>query len=1398
MKKLLFLFILMLTPALANAVDNQQESLYGEWRLVGWYDGGIWFEVDTNYVSHHHMSIEIKDKEEGYTMAYSMVNEIFVGLLTLNGNEMIFDGEYRGVSTKVLGTLNENLFFEDHICDIKFYQLEGKQLKLYYTDNDYFVFTKDFDDSQNLPYAWYNGVPDPYVAEVMSVTDEEVTVNTLHSPSYASSYVRHPTPTSQVVCHFAASDLATLSFEVGDKIAFKIVKHKRIEGKREFLLKVEPCKGSEYMTNKAGMMHKDNRMGWMIVDVDRGALSGVSYLYPMKTLPETYQKEGLSVIFSGDLYPTWLPPTVVIGGSDFYYVSIDAIEPDSQVESVPIDEAHFPDSAFRARLIGHFDWAADSVLTKTEAKWVRSLDFSDRDIKNLKGIEYFTNLIDLRFSGKNLEEVDLSKNTELVFLKIENTKLSSIDLSNNLKLNYFSLKYNLLNAIDLSKNTELGEFYLNGNQLTSLDLTGLKKLAYIDISCNHIKGKEMDKLIASLSSESPKLFYVINTSDSKEENVVTKSQVAALQAKGWKVYQWNNGRSSTYLGSDPTDEYHPLIEEGKVWTYHYQGFNGREFNVGRVIDGDTIIGGLTYKKIYDKIGGQYQYALREEGKKIYIVHPHYETASLLYDFGKNAGDVIDELEHPLIVASVDTIDIDGVKFRRMRVQDAGQPVEKWSNDLINMYNFWIEGVGSESLLETSIREPGNAYNLLSCQINGRVYTQQELLGIVSNSTPQDDYRPFVVVGKKWDMIRSDFDGDYHHINYRLTNEKVEKAGKTYLKMYRREGYSAVADDERLLREENRKVYIFDPDLQKEFLLFDYSLKAGDTYETYSYDEQKMVSYKVVSVRNFTEGPESIRYDYDEERDSMITQRRYLRKWTVCRTDDNSIQKTWIESVGSLEGPLANLYARPISFKDDLAYVEDNYYYYYLPFSFHNEFSHVHGCNLPTGAEDYKEDDERHKLTYELEGNRLHVYGKAFTQCGPNNYAYFYEKKTDDPLVNKIQFVIQEAEPMADCMALHATNFYVPGFDPNMNYIVIDNQGEEHPVINKTPQMDYRPLVEEGKVWKVGTIPTALDSPVQVVDYYYFDGDTIIGEKTCKQMMCQRYVSPNYSNEYWTPRPSLTKVGAWYEEDKKVYSFDERQQTMTLKYDFSLEANDTLHFLNEDGFPPFIIGPKQIGGLEGFKGVYREIMIGKDMHNTIWLEGVGVRDAPFRNAYDPRADLVPEFLISCTVGDEVIYLNDRYEDGATPESMGARKNRFDFTHTIKTKPKAPIRRGEELPLYGEYNDLQLGINLDPLDDAYLVNITDVSGKVVYEKAVNAGNIVGLNIDISAYEKGHYTVNVENSRESFTGQFDAQTTGIKAITNNKKEIRTDIYNLQGQRLSSLQKGLNIVNGQKIYVK
>ena len=657
---------------LASADDNQQESLYGEWRLVGWNDEGNWFEVDTNYVSHRHLSIEIK---EDYVEAYSMVNQIIVGQVTFNGNEMIFGGEWRGFSTMVGCNMMENLFFEDHICDIKSYQLGGNLLKLYYTDNDYFVFTSDFDDSEEHFYEWKDGVADPYIGEVTAMSNVEVEVKPIQCPGYAIFYSHTVPPTSSSdICRFAASDLADQSFEVGDKIAFRIVQYKRlkVEKGKEYQLKVESCKGSGNATDRTGTMHNDRRMGWIIIDDEVSEGKTGTYYYPLKNLFE-FLTEGQRVRFSGELYPAWKTPWDSTGSCDCYYLSIDAL--------------------------------------------------------------------------------------------------------------------------------------------------------------------------------------------------------------------------------------------------------------------------------------------------------------------------------------------------------------------------------------------------------------------VGNGT-EDDYRPFV---------------------------------------------------------------------------------------------------------------------------------------------------------------------------------------------------------------------------------------------------------------------------------------------------------------------------EEGKVWKLGD---ESGNPVKRVEYYYFDGDTIIDGKTCKQMMCQRYVSPGFSDA----APSLTKVGAWYEEDQKVYRYYARDKQFRLWYDFSADANDTLQIYEDH--PPYIISPRKTGGIKGFKGIYRDVMMtyeGELLNYNIstWMEGVGNIAGPIYCVYIGE-ELYKDFLMSCTVGDEVIYLNDEYEDGATPEAL-ARKDRIDFTHTIKIKPKSrTAREAEAKSLYGEYNSQQLGINLNSLDEAYQVSITDEAGKTVYEKTVNAGSIVGLNIDISAYAKGRYTVTVENSNESFTGEIDTRTTGIEDNVRIEKLKSESIYNLQGQRISSLRKGLNIVSGRKIFVK
>ena len=349
--------------------------------------------------------------------------------------------------------------------------------------------------------------------------------------------------------------------------------------------------------------------------------------------------------------------------------------------------------------------------------------------------------------------------------------------------------------------------------------------------------------------------------------------------------------------------------------------------------------------------------------------------------------------------------------------------------------------------------------------------------------------------------------------------------------------------------------------------------------------------------------------------------------------------------------------------------------------------------------------------------------------------------------------------------------------------------------NDDTNLAYRPMIEDDKVWKVGAIVSG--NPVQWVQYYYLDGDTIIDGKTCKQMMRQRFVSPDYAaaNEI-SQENSLKYVGAWYEENKKVYFYSATNKQMKMLYDFSLEDNGTFQM---DGLT-YVVGPRQTGGIEGFKGVYRDIkqVDGESIYRCApWLEGVGViYGSPRGNVFNVELAEPMWNLMACYVGDEVIYLNDALEDGATPEGAEAR-NRFDFTHTIKNQPKAPMRGEAEASIYGEYSELQLSIHLDPLDDAYLVRITDESGKAVYEKNINAGTIVGLNIDISGYAKGRYTVTVENSRESFTGVFEAQMTGID-LTPTLSKGEGVIYNLQGQRIRSLQKGLNIVNGRKVYVK
>ncbi len=730
-----------------------------------------------------------------------------------------------------------------------------------------------------------------------------------------------------------------------------------------------------------------------------------------------------------------------------------------------------------------------------------------------------------------------------------------------------------------------------------------------------------------------------------------------------------------------------------------------------------------------------------------------------------------------------TLDGNEMHFDVEKVMTTQVCCDAWENNFFEKHLIYIK----------SYQLDGNLLRLYYTDNDYFVFTKD-----FDDSEEQNDYIPFVELGKLWHVVNNPTNPNVPcRIQRFKMNHEVERDGKTYVNL---EPFDDIVPDTifpeaGLFREENRRVYKYEGG--RDVMLYDFSLKEGDTF-TYEYETGLTVNCKVLKQGWLEDGPEIMTY---------ADEYRKLRTWTIG-IDNGSGEYieavTWIEGIGKLR----NMFYRPdhIGIMSCLAYVErdmnkvDFSKNAYLPFSFYNMYGPVYGCNLPKGAEDNMEEAYCHQLNYEQERDCLHVYGKVILNCASkNHYAYFIEESTEDPLVRKLHLQIEYvgSGELATCVSLFNTDFYVSGLNPNINYIIVDNIGEEHPVINKTPQDEYRPFVEDNKVWQVGDNS---GNPVRRVEYYYFEGDTIINGKTCKQMMCQRYVAPDHPDyAIISQLPPLSYVGAWYEEDQKVYFCNAANNQFKLMYDFSLNANDTL-WVNND-YPPYIVGPRQTGGINGFKGVYRDVMMcgeGVNTYNTTWLEGVGGIDGPMVNLYYGKEGHML-FLMACIVDDEVLYFNDEYEDGATPaDIIGARKQRFDFTHTIKEKPKTRTRIGDEQTLYGEYNEHQLNINLNPINDAYMVSITDESGNAVYEKAINAGSIVGLNIDISKYPEGNYTVTVENGNESFTGEFKSQLTGIEEVRSKKIEAKGHIYNLQGQRLRSLQKGLNIVNGKKVFIK
>lgn len=155
--------------------------------------------------------------------------------------------------------------------------------------------------------------------------------------------------------------------------------------------------------------------------------------------------------------------------------------------------------------------------------------------------------------------------------------------------------------------------------------------------------------------------------------------------------------------------YNTFLKEGKVWHYHHNNyFAGQSYNFSLFISGDTLIDGKQYKKIVRDQLSNYQYALREENGKVFIVSGS-QPSKLLYDFTKKEGETVtsDYWNASLLVEKIDTVKTGTHYFRRFHLR------QNETDEAVT----WVEGIGGEYELSVTVPLTGGTERFLSCELN---------------------------------------------------------------------------------------------------------------------------------------------------------------------------------------------------------------------------------------------------------------------------------------------------------------------------------------------------------------------------------------------------------------------------------------------------------------------------------------------------------------------------------------------------------------------------------------------------------------------------------------------------------------------------------------------------------
>ena len=184
------------------------------------------------------------------------------------------------------------------------------------------------------------------------------------------------------------------------------------------------------------------------------------------------------------------------------------------VEDVDTGTVTIPDANLRAAIEAALDKASGAPITEAELKALTLLEATNRDIRDLTGLEAATNLTQLRLRGNDITDITpLAGLTNLTELNLRFNKIEEMTpLASLTNLTWLDLNFNAIEDISpLAGLTNLTILRLGWNKIEDITpLAGLTNLTELNIGFNNITDKSvLASVLANLTNlESLNLQYM--------------------------------------------------------------------------------------------------------------------------------------------------------------------------------------------------------------------------------------------------------------------------------------------------------------------------------------------------------------------------------------------------------------------------------------------------------------------------------------------------------------------------------------------------------------------------------------------------------------------------------------------------------------------------------------------------------------------------------------------------------------------------------------------------------------------------------------------------------------------------------------------------------------------------